>query len=199
MAFSQFLLAAARGEPLGELFPFTPIHPWDYAAWEEKHASLESIQSFQSIQSFPKAKLADPTLDDKGRRMNAETWRAHRATIQNRVRWLLGEGPEFGQTPVKFGVKEPEELAKQLRRFSIPAAKTTGMRFGENIQGYVYEPGGEGKRPAVIWLAPFQTSYGFIASVFAPRHGRLQPWSRPASSPSLTAIGTGASAERRGF
>ena len=124
-----------------------------------REARPREYQSFPR-RSWPIRRLTTRAQDE--RRDLARTSRNR----QNRVRWLLGEGPEFGQTPVKFGVKEPEELAKQVGRFSIPAPKTTGIRFGENIQGYVYEPEGEGKRPAVIWLAPFQTSSGFIASYY---------------------------------
>jgi hypothetical protein len=45
-------------------------------------------------------------------------------------------------------------LARDLGRNSIKAAHTTPVGFS-GIQGYIYAPEGEGKRPGVICLAPF--------------------------------------------
>ncbi len=195
VAFSQFLLAAARGnKPVGELFPFTPYHVWDYRAWTQKNPPA-------SIKSFPKTRIDDPTLDPKGKRMGANEWRIRRAQIFKQVEWLLGEGPAYKSLPPKIGEGEPEVLAKNLARTGIRAAKTTPLHFGDHIPGYIYAPEGEGRRPCVIWLAPFQTSRGFIASGY--RNAEPSPAALVGAgfvTLGFDPIGTGArQAERRDF
>jgi dienelactone hydrolase len=196
VAFSRFLLAAARGgEAVGDLFPFTPLHEWDYEAWARQQAPRIDTGS------FPPAGIDDPTLETDGRMLGREGWNARRADVLGRLQWLLGEGPTFRSEPVAPDSRESEVLARNLARFSVDAAETRGIRLGEGVQGYVYLPGGEGKRPAVVWLAPFQNSRGFIASGY--RNATPSPEALVQAgfvAVAFDPIGTGArQAERRPF
>lgn len=137
-AFSEFLLASAgqRDRRPAELFPFTPFHVWDYEEWARSH----------------------PPRPAPGRSARSSQPR----DVLRRVEWLLGEGPAYTRSQVQFGIGETEEEERELGRLSVKAPRKIKMRFGQNVNGYVFAPNAAGKLPCVIWLPPFHVAKGFI-------------------------------------
>lgn len=195
-AYSEFLLAAAgrSGRPVAEHFPFTPYHVWDYEAWSKKYAP--------DVREFRKAVMSNPTLDANGKPLTTDAWSRRRAHIRDQVAWMLGDGLAYRQMQAKFGESsEPEALVKVLGRESVVAPHRTAVRFGDGIQGYLYLPDSAGKKPCVIWLAPFHAPRGFAASGY--RTSTITPSALVAAgfvTLAFDPIGTGArQLERRDF
>ena len=141
-AHSEFLEAAAAGKPIDALFPYQPIHVWDWQKWKAVNkADLD-------IAHEPKA-VPDGT-----------PWPARRDMIRQRIEWLLGDGPAYAPTKPDFSAGESDEEARRLLR---PKNDHQRITFGHQIHGNIYRPStANGRSPAIIFLAPLQTCTGYV-------------------------------------
>ena len=121
--------------------------------------------------------------------------------VLSRLEWLLGEGPGYQPAAARFGEGESEEEAKVLGRGTVKAPRAVKFRFGEGVNGYVFAPETGGRRPCVLWLAPFHCSRGFLPAGY--RNAELTPSALVAAgflAAAFDPIGTGGrQLERRGF
>jgi dienelactone hydrolase len=153
-AFSRFMLAVAAGQPApAKLFPYDPIHVWDYDAWAAEHLAAANAGRFAGPPTEPHMRLT------------AARWPGRRAGIRERIDWLLGDGPAYAPTDVTFGQGESDDLT-QLLGHDRPVPPTVKAKFGGGINANLYYPSGvrptEGQKlPAVLWLGPLSCSGGY--------------------------------------
>jgi cephalosporin-C deacetylase-like acetyl esterase len=145
-AYSEFLEAAVAGKPPATLFPYQPIHVWNYDKW---------LATNKATPAPPEARA--------GAIANAADFADAQQNIRQRINWLLGNGPAYAPIKPDFTHGESDEEANRLRRANVYHQRIT---FGDHINGNLYRPTekkspGE-KSPAIIWLAPFQTSTGYV-------------------------------------
>lgn len=173
-AYSDFLLAAAsKKKPLTELFPFRPLHPWDYERWARQNPI--------DVQAYPPVKpLA--WLDNSREPCNRADWLSERDRIREKLAWLIGQQPAYSRLPVAFGDKVAVDAAirshffrivdlvdhseNQAARAAKPRVSAMFVRFGDNIDGCLYMPTDDRGLPVVIWLGPFQPSQGHTAPFY---------------------------------
>ena len=173
-AYSDFLLAAAsKKEPLAELFPFRPLHPWDYARW--------AAQNPIDVQAYPPVKQL-AWLDDTRQPLTRDDWLSERDRIREKLEWLIGPQPAYSRLPVTFGDTVVVDAATRSHFFrivelvdnsenagdraAVPPVTAMPVRFGDNIDGCLYMPTDDRGLPLVIWLGPFQTSQGHTAPFY---------------------------------
>ncbi len=158
---------------LPELFPFRPIHPWDYNRWAAQNPI--DVQAYPEI---PQGSLLDPLPS----RITPNDWPAERERIRENLQWLIGEQPAYIKLPVAFGPSVNvdnvtrnhfEKIVDLVGRAedgegktSDPQVTATLVRFGGGINGCLYVPRKDRGLPVVIWLGPFQTSQGYMAPFY---------------------------------
>lgn len=139
-AFSEFLRIIAGQMPdqtPASRFPYRPFHPWDYADWSRR------------TQNSP---AAPPQA--------ANT----RQTVRQRIEWLLGEGQEYRPVPAKMDAGHTDEQMKLLARNAPNDLQVRRCRFGAGVNAEIYSLAQQTQpRPAIIFLAPLQTSNGYDA------------------------------------
>ena len=195
-AYSDFLLAAQSGSrPLTEVFPYRPLHPWDYAAW----AARNPVNVLEFPHVNPQVSLLPPAASiatEAGRRQVAE-----------KVQWLLGDKTPYKKVatvkdistisvpqqrhftrivdaadgvpppqPARRGAPAANPSADADENEAAPAARSSAssqftatiVTFGDGIPGCLYEPKQDQNRPLVIWLSGFHTANGFAANRQVP-------------------------------
>ncbi len=186
-AYSDFLLNARSGaQPLSELFPYKPLHPWDYQAW----AARNPIDVAKFPRVSPQLPFAPP-----GTPVTAESQEAAHREIARKIQWLIGDEIPYRKSPVV--VKELSELPVAMRNHftkiqdavdgvapppprrgapnqenddetETPVKRTmeysvtaTIVTFGDGVTGCLFTPKKDEHRPVIIWLAAFQTAQGY--------------------------------------
>ena len=152
-AYSEFLEAMVAGKPADGLFPYNPIHVWNYEKWAAENKPNPDFSR----------KILDAAADEDGKPISRTTWPARRAGIQLQINRLLGAGPQYAPIAPDFTHGETDEEAKRLHRADNDHVR---LVFGDHINGNLYRPNikqSDGsKLPAIIWLAPLQTSMGYV-------------------------------------
>jgi len=184
-AFSDFLLAAQSGaQPLTRLFPYKPLHPWDYQAWAARNPI--DLAKFSPV---------NPQLSLKPLREPVTTGsqKAFHQLIAGKIQWLIGDeipyrkaavaresevsalvrehytkildvvdgippAPPRRGAPARTEDGESESLAKRNAR---SAATATIVSFGDGITGCLFVPKNDRNRPLVVWLSAFETAQGY--------------------------------------
>lgn len=90
------------------------------------------------------------------------------ASVQARLRFLLGTGPTYAARPAVFGEGESAASERMHVRHWPERPRREPCTFGDDVFGQFYrakgrEPG-DGPAPAVIWLPPFACSNGYTGS-----------------------------------
>lgn len=186
-AYSDFLLNARSGaQPLSAVFPFKPLHPWNYQAWAARNPI--------NVAEFPRVGQR-LSLDAPVTPVTAESQEAAHREVARRIQWLIGDEipyrkaavivNDFSALPV--GVRnhftkiqdavdgvpppapvrgaanhedgdEPESPGERSKESSVTATVVT---FGDGVTGCLFTPRKDEHRPVIIWLAAFQPAQGY--------------------------------------
>jgi len=130
-------------------FHVRQIHPHDWQAWSRRSGSRPP--SGQAP--------AEPPAD-------RSAWESRRTEVRRAVGAMLGEEPPGAAGPGGDYGRERHYNALMLERWEPePGVDKDQVVFGEYINGDVWMPAGlktsGRKAPAVLWLHPWTTSYGY--------------------------------------
>lgn len=187
IAFSDFLLNAASGaQPLTRLFPYQPLHPWDYQAWAMRNPI--NVADFPRVN--PQLSLKAPAVP-----ITAESQSALHRRIADKIQWLIGDEIPYRKAPASIldlatlptairnhytkiqdavdGVPPPaprrgppapadEEPVVPTGPARVSSVEATVVTFGEGVTGCLFMPKKDQNRPVVIWLPAFQTAQGYV-------------------------------------
>lgn len=192
VAYSNFLLTARSGaKPLSAVFPYKPLHPWDYQAWAARNPI--------NVAEFPRM-TPQPALRPPGAPLTAQSQEANRREVVRNLQWLLGDEIPYRKAPVVVQALEalpaatyshfftrilnaldkvpptraapnrgdddddPPAPVKRTSESKLTGVKVTAVTFGDGVTGCLYMPKKDEQRPVVIYLAAFKTANGFAPS-----------------------------------
>ncbi len=172
--FSAFLLAATRDDgSLASVVKHKRLYPWDFSSWAASQPAVD-LDSFPS-RATPRVRTPAPTE-------KAMDSVIDRNAVEERINWILGDGPRYKAKAVAFSEGDPSELADVLQRYRAMehvGASRLGIvdgsewdtsvqpvSFGDGITGYFYGGANVDSMPIVIWLGPFQPALGFVSGAY---------------------------------
>ena len=157
--------------------PTRLYHEFDFEKWA---ATADAAKV--DVESFSKRGLDDLLVDGDGDSITSVAeWKAHEATVRDRLRWSFGDRPPRASSPpetefdvVKNGWGKPDYIQDVIGRPDAPdgAEKiwlSHSHTHGERLDGDLFypstgdgdHPGGE--LPAVVWLHPYSYNTGYGA------------------------------------
>lgn len=135
------------------------------------------------VQSYPKRGLDDILTSSGGDAITTvDVWEAHAATVQDRIRWGLGEQPARASEPSasSYDTIEQRPGREDFTNDVIGRPEATATRgklrispseaYGERVGGDLYYPTEEsedhpnGELPVVLWLHPYAYNTGYGAA-----------------------------------
>jgi pimeloyl-ACP methyl ester carboxylesterase len=142
--------------------------------------------------AYPKRNLGDFLVGPDGQEIrHANDWLAHRNTIREKVRWVLGTEPPGLATRGRSSLRRTSGRASTYPRvlFNSASGKSSrpvkhpkrqnmvasSVRFGDQLRGHLYfmadeegKPRVKSNMPVVVWLHPYNYAQGYSRFVEWP-------------------------------
>ena len=150
------------------------IHGYTFAEW----ADLSGQEHDPEL--FPEREASQPLIFSDGRKAETlEDLEDRREEVRERIAWSLGDAPPAATFPARealdgTGMASDGWLGDlHGRPLELKGGGATEIPFGDDLQGDLYYPGGDGrpaaqKLPVVIWLHAFAYPTGYSRYAQAP-------------------------------